>query len=40
MAVNEEEKAREILPEAGFIEIEVKKFLHDFQNIYYIIKMN
>ena len=33
-----EEKAREMLQEAGFTEIEVKKLPHDFQNIYYIIK--
>jgi hypothetical protein len=33
-----EEKAREMLQEAGFTEIEIKKLPHDFQNIYYIIK--
>ena len=38
MTVYEEKKAREMLQEAGFTEIEVKKLPHDFQNIYYIIK--
>jgi len=33
-----EEKAREMLQEAGFTRVEVKKLLHDFQNIYYLIK--
>jgi 2-polyprenyl-3-methyl-5-hydroxy-6-metoxy-1,4-benzoquinol methylase len=33
-----EEKARQMLKEAGFTKIEVKKLPHDFQNIYYIIK--
>jgi ubiquinone/menaquinone biosynthesis C-methylase UbiE len=33
-----EEKAREMLQEAGFTRVEVKKLPHDFQNIYYIIK--
>jgi 2-polyprenyl-3-methyl-5-hydroxy-6-metoxy-1,4-benzoquinol methylase len=33
-----EEKAREMLQEAGFSKIEVKKLPHDFQNIYYLIK--
>jgi ubiquinone/menaquinone biosynthesis C-methylase UbiE len=33
-----EEKAREMLQEAGFTRVDVKKLPHDFQNIYYIIK--
>ncbi len=33
-----EEKAREMLQEAGFTIVEVKKLSHDFQNSYYIIK--
>jgi hypothetical protein len=33
-----EEKAREMLQEAGFTEVEISKLPHDFQNIYYIIK--
>ncbi|MEE9609927.1 MAG: class I SAM-dependent methyltransferase, partial [Desulfatiglandales bacterium] len=33
-----EEKAREMLQEAGFTSVEVKKLSHDFQNSYYIIK--
>jgi 2-polyprenyl-3-methyl-5-hydroxy-6-metoxy-1,4-benzoquinol methylase len=32
-----EEKAREMLSDAGFSHIETKKLAHDFQNIYYII---
>jgi ubiquinone/menaquinone biosynthesis C-methylase UbiE len=35
-----EEKAREMLQEAGFTKISVKKLPHDFQNIYYIIQKN
>ena len=31
-----EEKAREMLREAGFINVEVKQLPHDFQNYYYI----
>ncbi len=31
-----EEKAREMLREAGFAEVEVRKLSHDFQNCYYI----
>jgi ubiquinone/menaquinone biosynthesis C-methylase UbiE len=33
-----EEKAREMLQEASFTRVEVKKLPHDFQNIYYLIK--
>jgi 2-polyprenyl-3-methyl-5-hydroxy-6-metoxy-1,4-benzoquinol methylase len=33
-----EEKAREMLEEAGFGEVEVKQLPHDFQNSYYIAK--
>ena len=33
-----EEKAREMLQEAGFAGIEAKRLPHDFQNIYYLIK--
>jgi 2-polyprenyl-3-methyl-5-hydroxy-6-metoxy-1,4-benzoquinol methylase len=33
-----EEKAREMLKEAGFTRVEVKKLPHDFSSIYYIIK--
>jgi hypothetical protein len=33
-----EEKAREMLGEAGFTRIDVKKLPHDFQNSYYIVK--
>ncbi len=32
-----EEKAREMLREAGFTEVEVKHLAHDFQNSYYIV---
>ena len=32
-----EEKAREMLREAGFTEVEVKHLPHDFQNSYYIV---
>ncbi len=32
-----EEKAREMLQEAGFTEVEVKQLPHDFQNSYYIV---
>jgi 2-polyprenyl-3-methyl-5-hydroxy-6-metoxy-1,4-benzoquinol methylase len=35
-----EEMAREMLKEAGFTRIEVKKLPHDFWSIYYIIKKN
>ena len=35
-----EEKAREMLQEAGFTKIDVKKLPHDFQNAFYIIKKN
>jgi 2-polyprenyl-3-methyl-5-hydroxy-6-metoxy-1,4-benzoquinol methylase len=31
-----EEKAREMLAEAGFAEVEVKQLPHDFQNSYYV----
>lgn len=34
------EKAREMLNEAGFKNIEIKNFEHDFQNDYYIIRKN
>jgi len=33
-----EEKALEMLEEAGFGEVEVKQLPHDFQNSYYIAK--
>jgi len=33
-----EEKAKEMLKEAGFTEVEVEQLPHDFQNSYYIIK--
>jgi hypothetical protein len=33
-----EEKAKEMLEEAGFAEVEVEQLPHDFQNSYYIIK--
>ena len=33
-----EEKAKEMLEEAGFTEVEVEQLPHDFQNSYYIIK--
>jgi spermidine synthase len=32
-----EEKAREMLEEAGFKEVEVKQLPHDFMNSYYIV---
>ena len=32
-----EEKAREMLKEAGFKEVEVKRLPHDFQNCYFIV---
>lgn len=32
-----EEKAREMLAEAGFGKIEVHQFEHDFQNSFYVI---
>lgn len=35
-----EEKAREMLREAGFTRVEVKRLQHDFQNIYYIVTKN
>ncbi len=35
-----EEKAREMLQEAGFTKIDVKKLSHDFQNAFYIIQKN
>jgi ubiquinone/menaquinone biosynthesis C-methylase UbiE len=35
-----EEKAREMLREAGFTRVEVKKLPHDFQNVYYIATKN
>ena len=35
-----EEKAREMLQEAGFTKIDVKKLPHDFQNAFYIIQKN
>jgi ubiquinone/menaquinone biosynthesis C-methylase UbiE len=35
-----EEKAREMLQEAGFTKISVKKLPHDFQNAFYIIQKN
>jgi len=35
-----EEKAREMLHEAGFTKIDVKKLPHDFQNAFYIIHKN
>ena len=31
-----EEKAKEMLKEAGFKEVEIKQLPHDFQNYYYI----
>jgi hypothetical protein len=33
-----EEKATEMLKDAGFGEVEVKRLPHDFQNTYYIAK--
>ncbi len=33
-----EEKARAMLAEAGFGQVEVKQLPHDFQNSYYIVK--
>jgi SAM-dependent methyltransferase len=35
-----EEKAREMLKEAGFAKVETKKLQHDFQNCYYIVTKN
>jgi hypothetical protein len=35
-----EEKAIEMLHEAGFTKIDVRKLQHDFQNSYYIVKKN
>lgn len=35
-----EEKVREMLQEAGFTKIDVKKLSHDFQNAFYIIQKN
>lgn len=35
-----EEKAREMLREAGFEEVEVKHLAHDFQNSYYVATRN
>jgi hypothetical protein len=32
-----EEKARDMLREAGFTRVEVKQLPHDFQNSYYIV---
>jgi hypothetical protein len=33
-----EEKATEMLAEAGFAEVEVKRLPHDFQNAYYVMR--
>ena len=35
-----EEKAREMLTEAGFSDIQIKQLPHDFQNYFYIMKKN
>jgi SAM-dependent methyltransferase len=35
-----EEKARDMLKEAGFTKVETKKLPHDFQNFYYIVTKN
>ncbi len=34
----DEEKAKEMLREAGFTEVEVEQLPHDFANSYYIVK--